>query len=102
MLWDRLLVGIPVYLGWYLLGFAGLQSLWPAGALPLTVAMPVLGIASLHYWRAWSSWTGNMISLLRWFSKRVAVRELLVERQELDAQLAQLAEKFRASQPVDQ
>ena len=98
----RLLVGIPGYLGWYLLGFAGLQSLWPAGALPLTVAMPVLGIASLHYWRAWSSWTGNMISLLRWFSKRVAVRELLVERQELDAQLAQLAEKFRASQPVDQ
>ena len=43
-----------------------------------------------------------MISLLRWFSKRVAVRELLVERQELDAQLAQLAGKFRASQPADQ
>ena len=98
----RLLVGIPGYLGWYLLGFSGLRSLWPAGALPLTVAMPVLGIASLHYWRAWPYWTGNTISLLRWFSKRAAVRELLVERQELDAQLAQLAEKFRATQPADQ
>ena len=97
----RLLVGIPGYLGWYLLSFIGLQSLWPAGALPLIAAMPVLGIASLHYWRAWPQWTGNTISLLRWCFKRAAVRELLVERQELDEQLAQLAEKFRASQPGD-
>ena len=95
----RLLVGIPGYLGWYLLGFAGLQFFWPAGALPLITAMPPLGIASLHYWRAWPHWTGNTISLLRWFSKSAEVRELLVERQELDEQLAQLAEKFRAVQP---
>ena len=98
----RLLVGIPGYLGWYLLGFAGLKYVWPPLAMPLMAAMPVLGIASLHYWRAWPRWTGNTVSLLRFFFKRTEVRQLLDERRELDQQLAQLAEKFRASQPGDE
>ena len=98
---HRLLVGLPGYLIWYVLGFAALRWQLPGLAIPVTLAMPLLGIASLHYWRWWPQWTGNATSVLRAFSKRNEVRHLCDQRQELDEQLVRLAAQFREAQPED-
>jgi 1-acyl-sn-glycerol-3-phosphate acyltransferase len=96
-----MIVGIPIYLGWY--GFCAywMYQYFATWIATLSLAlMPVCGLVALTYWRRATRVTSLWWHQLRFVFGRERLRKLRAERLELQELLAQLAAEFQSQVSV--
>jgi hypothetical protein len=97
----RVLVGYPAFVIWYLLALWGMLSWFsPVPAVLLWLVMPWLGLFALHYCRFARRAATDLWHQFRALIKPARVRELNESRNQLQQQLAQLAQDYLDGQSV--
>jgi 1-acyl-sn-glycerol-3-phosphate acyltransferase len=102
----RLLVGLPVYILWYVLAIFAVRywmESWRIAAL--IAAMPLMGLIALWYWRVAIAVAADAWSTLRALLLPGKIKEIVQTRRRLSERIRELAAQYRARavacEPVD-
>ena len=95
---HRLLVGVPIYLLWYLLVTAVVFYFSPPAAIGSLIAAPFTGLVAVYYWRAARKGIALLTHQLRLVFDRGRLAALRRQRRDLSSKLEELAAEYRAAE----
>ncbi len=96
---HRMLVGVPIYLLWYLV-VTGLLAIYDARIAICSLAVaPVAGVVALHYWHGFRSATRLLYEQFQAMTKRKRLDELRQQRTALREQLTAFAKEYSDIKP---